>query len=102
MADRQILWANFDQLLADMEAGLARLADFFGFEAPPERAREIARGPLMSRYSKALEHDYSPELRRQLIEQELRLQGPAIKAALTVLSNAAKNSPLLAAALARP
>ena len=102
MADRQILWANFDQLLADMEAGLARLADFFGFEAPPERAREIARGPLMSRYSKALEHDYSPELRRQLIEQELRLQGPAIKAALTVLSNVAKDSPFLSTALARP
>lgn len=102
MADRHILWANFDQLLADMEAGLMRLADFFGFEAPAERVSEIARGPLMSRYSKALEYDYSPALRRQLIEQELRLQGPAIEAALGLLGKVAKDSPLLASALARP
>jgi hypothetical protein len=101
MSDRHILWADFDQLLADMEAGLERLADFFGFKAPAERVREIARGPLMSRYSKALEYDYSPELRRQLIDQEFQLQGPAIEAALTVLSNAAKDSPLLAKALGR-
>ena len=101
MGDRHILWANFDQLLADMEAGLMRLAGFFGFDAPAERVRDIARGPLMSRYSKALEYDYSPALRRQLIEQELRLQGPAIDAALASLSQAANGSPLLAKALAR-
>lgn len=101
MPDRHILWANFDQLLADMESGLKRLADFFGFEAPAERIREIARGPLMSRYSKALEYDYSPELRRQLIEQEIAAHGREIDDALAMLERSAQESPLLARALAR-
>ena len=102
MTDRHILWANFDELLVDMETGLSRLADYFGFEAPAEQVREIAAGPLMTRYSKAPEHEYSPVLRRQLIEQELGLQGAQIEDALAMLGKAATHSPLLARALARP
>jgi hypothetical protein len=102
MTDRRVLWASFDELLADMETGLARLAAFFGFEAPAGRIREVAAGPLMARYSKALDHDYSPGLRRQLIEQEIALQGKEIEDALAMLGKAAARSPLLAKALARP
>lgn len=101
MADRRIRWADFDALLGDMGAALGGLADFFGFEAPPGRLAEIAGGPLMTRYSKALDHAYSPSLRRELIEQEIRLQGRAIDEAVAMLEEAAKGSPLLASALAR-
>ena len=62
---------------------------------------KIARGPLMTRYSKALEYEYSPSLRRELIEQELRIRGSEIEEALRTLDVAAKQSPLLASALAR-
>jgi hypothetical protein len=101
MADRQILWASFDALLEDMEAGMHRVAEFFGFDASAARLGEIVRGPLMSRYSKSLDHPYSPALRRQLIDQELRLQGAEIEAARGMLQAAAAQSPLLASALAR-
>ena len=101
MGDRRLMWANFDVLLGDMAAGRQQFADFFGFEAPAERLREIARGPLMSRYSKALEYAYSPALRREVIEQELRLQCADIDHAVSALETAAKQSPLLASALAR-
>ncbi|MGI8611030.1 MAG: hypothetical protein ACR2KH_01960, partial [Sphingomicrobium sp.] len=101
MADRRVQWADFDVLLGDMKSALAQLAQFFGFESSAERVREIARGPLMGRYSKALEHDYSPALRRELIEQEIRLQGGAIDDAVAILEQAAKGSPLLARALTR-
>ena len=72
-------------MLEDMEAALAAIAGFFGFDAPAERVREIAQGPLMSRYSKALEYDYSPSLRRQLIEQEFALYRAEIDDALAML-----------------
>jgi hypothetical protein len=101
MADRHIQWADFDTLLGDMEGALAQLAQFFGFDAPAERVREIATGPLMGRYSKALEFDYSPSLRRDLIEQEIQLQGRDIDDAVAMLEAAAEHSPLLARALAR-
>jgi hypothetical protein len=101
MTDRSVRWGNFDAMLENMESVLAELATFFGFEASAERVREIATGPLMGRYSKALEFDYSPSLRRDLIEQELRLQGREIDDAVAMLEAAAKDSPLLARALAR-
>jgi hypothetical protein len=101
MGDRHVQWADFDALLGDMPSALAELAQFFGFEASAERVREIATGPLMGRYSKALEYDYSPSLRRDLIEQEIRLQGRDIDDAVAMLEAAANDSPLLARALAR-
>lgn len=101
MPGRRILWADFDRQLGDIEAALEELASFFGFEAPAERVRDIARGPLMTRYSKALEFDYSPLLRRELIEQELAAHGSAIDDALAMLDRSAQESPLLARALAR-
>ena len=101
MTDRHIQWADFDTLLGDMEGALAQLAAFFGFPASAERVREIATGPLMGRYSKALEFDYSPSLRRDLIAQEIQLQGRDIDDAVAMLEAAANNSRLLARALAR-
>ena len=101
MPDRKILWADFDSMLGRMAAALAGLAEAFGLEAAPGRLAEVAGGPLMRRYSKALEHDYSPALRRELIEQEMRLQGRAIDAAVAMLEQAATGSPLLRRALER-
>lgn len=101
IGDRRVLWASFDALLEDMGSGLQQLASFFGFEAPAERIREIAAGPLMSRYSKALDYEYSPALRRELIDQEIVLQGAQIEDALAMLGKAAGQSPLLARAMAR-
>jgi hypothetical protein len=101
MTDRQVRWADFDSLLDGMESALTDLGQFFGLESSAERVHEIATGPLMGRYSKALEFDYSPSLRRDLIEQEIQLQGADIDDAVAMLETAAKNSPLLARALAR-
>jgi hypothetical protein len=78
-----------------------RAADHFGFAADDSELNEIAWGPLMQRYSKALEYDYSPSLRRELIEEQEQLQGPQIESALAMLRSAAEKSPLLARALSR-
>jgi hypothetical protein len=55
----------------------------------------------MSHYSKALEYDYSPSLRRELIAESERLHGRDIDSALAMLRSAAEKSPLLARAVAR-
>jgi hypothetical protein len=101
MSDRRIGWADFDRMLADIDAELRRLASFFGFEAAPETLSSIASGPLMSRYSKALEYEYSPTLRRDVLAGALEQHGKAIDGALAMLKSAADKSPLLARALAR-
>jgi hypothetical protein len=101
MTDRHIEWADFDLMLAGIGKELARVADFFGLNADPGRVEAIAAGPLMRRYSKALEYEYSPALRDELIAQEVRLQGSKIDAALAMLGASAEKSPLLARALSR-
>jgi hypothetical protein len=101
MPDRTIAWADFDRMLDDMPAALASAADHFGFAANPTAIDAIARGPLMQRYSKAPEFEYSPSLRRDLIAQEEGLHGSDIADALAMLDAAADKSPLLARALAR-
>ena len=101
MGDRRIAWADFDTMLGDMAAELGRVADFFGFNADAARLDAIADGPLMKRYSKALEYEYSPSLRNELIAQETRLAGRDIEAALALVSAGSEKSVLLARALER-
>ena len=72
MANRSILWADFDVILGDMPNWLRTAATHFGLTLSIDRARELAAGPLMSRYSKALEYDYSPTLRAELLAEARR------------------------------
>ena len=101
MGDRHVAWADFDAMLADIQTELARIVAFFGFPADEQQLAAIASGPLMQRYSKALEYEYSPSLREQLIAGALQHHGCDIDAALAMLRGAAEKSPLLAQALTR-
>lgn len=101
MPNRMIAWADFDAMLADMTNELGRVAQFFGFAAPADRIHAIATGPLIRRYSKATEYEYSPSLRSDLIAEAGAANRADIDSALAMLQSAAENSPLLARALAR-
>ena len=101
MSDCCIAWADFDAMLTDMASALDRIAGHFGFAASGERLRELASGPLMKRYSKDPNYEYTPKLREEVIAQELRLQGRDIEGALAMLRAASEKSPLLARALSR-
>ena len=101
MSDRHVDWLDFDRMLGAVEPALGRVADFFGFRATEERIRDIGQGSLMSRYSKALEYDYTPTLRRDLIRQADGYHRADIDGALAMLEQAAQESSLLARALRR-
>lgn len=101
MDDRAIQWADFDEMLSDMPAGLKRTSEFFGFAADDTRCIEIAKGPLMRRYSKALEYEYTPALRYEVIADAERRHGREMGSALAMLDAASEKSPLLARALSR-
>ena len=96
-----ILWADFDHVLCDLDGFLSELAGSFGFRATPERLAEIANGPLTRRYSKATEYEYSPELRRELLAEAERQHRTDIESALAMLDAASETAPLLRKALDR-
>lgn len=99
MPDMKFAWVDFDRMLGDMPSELGRVADHFGFSTQSVAA--IATGPLMGRYSKALEHDYSPALRGELIAEAHAANRADIDSAISMLQSAAENSPLLDRALGR-
>jgi hypothetical protein len=101
MTDRAVEWLDFDRMLEKVPEALAEAARHFGFSAEPGRLESIASGPLMRRYSKALEYDYSPALRSELIAGAEQKDRRNIESALAMLQSAAEESPLLARALSR-
>ena len=101
MPDASILWADFDRMLSDLGPWIARCAAHFGFQAPPDRVEQLITSPLMRRYSKALEYDYSPTLRAELLDEATSRHRLDIADALSALHRDAASVPALARALAR-
>jgi hypothetical protein len=100
-ASRTTLWLDFDQVLGELKASLRRMAEFFGFEASDERLSAIANGTLTRRYSKATEHEYSPQLRHDLLAEANQRHRADIESALAMLDAASETAPLLRKALKR-
>ncbi|HEX8640293.1 MAG TPA: hypothetical protein VF704_03960 [Allosphingosinicella sp.] len=96
-----LMWLDFDRFLADPPHHFARVASHFGSHVDPASARAIAGGPLMRRYSKALEYEYSPELRRDILAEARWMHGTAIREALGWLGDLASRYPVLAQAIRR-
>ena len=94
-------WMDFDAMLADVVGALRTLADHFDLTASDDDLRLLADGPLMGRYSKALEHDYSPDLRADLRREAIDDHQGDIDAALAALDRAAEGQAWLRRALDR-
>ena len=101
MPDREVGWADFDEMLGNMPAELSRVAGLLSLPVRETEIGAIADGPLMSRYSKALEYDYSAQLRQDLIAEALEAHGREIGEALAMLRRQGETSPLLKRALDR-
>jgi hypothetical protein len=95
------MWLDFDSFLAAPAPALAALAAFFGISLDRAGAEHLAADPLMRRYSKAAEYEYSRELREEVLAGARRDQAPAIAAARRWLDEAALGCPAIAAALER-
>ena len=93
------LWLDFDAFLAAPAASLAALAGFLGVPLDPAGAERLAADPLMRRYSKATEYEYSAELRETVLAAARREQAPAIAAGLRWLDSAARDCAPVARAL---
>ena len=101
MPEGSVLWLDFDSFLADPAACFAAVAAHFGHEADEATARAITEGPLMGRYSKALDYAYSPALRREILADARRRHGAAIRDGLNWLAGLAGRYPAVADAIRR-
>lgn len=90
---------DFDAFLGDVATGMARIAAHFGLPADRTWLDGIARSPVLTRYSKSPEFEYSPALRRELIDQARRNHGAEIRRGLRWLASICGSNPLAAAVL---
>jgi hypothetical protein len=100
LGDR-VMWLDFDAFLEAPARQLAAAAAFLRHPAEPARIEALAAGPLMRRYSKALEYEYSPELRQALLAEARGMHGRSIDAAVEHLVEAGRRWPAVGAALRR-
>ncbi|MBZ6379876.1 MULTISPECIES: hypothetical protein [Pacificimonas] len=75
---KRVLLLDFSAFLEAPAQGLSRLSDHLGLSFPQEAQRAALAGPIMSRYSKAQDHEYSPALRNQVLEQARAAHGDEI------------------------
>ncbi len=101
LPEQTILWLDFDTFLADPLQHFRAIAAHFGHEADTAAARAIVEGPLMGRYSKALDYEYSPALRREILAEARQRHGAEIRDGLNWLAGLAGRYPALAEAIRR-
>lgn len=93
-----VKWLDFDAFLRAPAATLRDLAGFFGQPLDAAGADALARHPLMGRYSKAVEYEYSPALREEVLAQARREHGDALARAAAWLDAAGRDAPAIASA----
>ena len=96
-----VKWLDFDVFLTDPVGHFTAIARHFGAEVDGATARAIAAGPLMQRYSKALEYEFSPRTRQEILAEARRFEGPAIRDALVWLNALAARYPAVAETIRR-
>ena len=96
-----VLWLDFDTFLTDPASALTRIAAHFGIALSPADAARIANDPVMQRYSKAPEHGYTADLRRQVKAQAAREHRDALAKGMAWLDSLSQNEAKVARARAR-
>jgi len=92
-------WLDFDRFLVEPAIHLQRIAEHFGLNLDTRAAELLVSGPLMRRYSKALEYEFSPRDRQEILADAHWRHGAAIRDALVWLNELAARYPALAAAI---
>jgi hypothetical protein len=97
----RIVALDFDALLADVTGAVRRVAAHFNLPLDSHWLDDIARSPVLTRYSKSPDFEYSPQVRRELLRQSRQNNAAQIAAGLRWLENLAGSQPAVAEVLRR-
>lgn len=95
-AGSRVLAIDFDELLGDVAGSVRRVAEHFQLPLESGWLTSIARSPVLTRYSKSPDFEYSPQLRRELLKESRRANAAQIAAGLRWLEKLAESQPAIA------
>jgi hypothetical protein len=91
---------DFDEFLRDAGAHMSRIAAHFGLPHDSTYAARVAQSPVLTRYSKAPEHEYSPDLRAEVLRESRARNRDEIARGMAWLERMASVNPNIGAVLA--
>jgi hypothetical protein len=97
----RVLAVDFDALLSDLPVHIERIVKHLGLPHEPAFLAGVAKSPSLTRYAKAPEHAYSPELRARILSQARAQHAVEIRRGLAWLERFAAVDPGVAAVCAR-
>lgn len=95
----RVLKVDFDQTLGAVGETMGRIAGHFGLPVEARYAAEVERSPALTRYSKAPEHAYTPDLRAGILRDSRRRNQAEIRRGLAWLEHLAQADPAAASVL---
>ncbi len=93
---QRILPLDFEEMLQDIKGTLTRVTGHFQMKVEAKYFDAIAQSPTLGRYSKAPEHEYSPERRTQILTQAREEKAAEIKKGLAWLDKLGAKHPEVA------
>lgn len=88
------LSVDFERLLAQLPESMNLILQHFGLSQKPCFLADISRSPVLSRYSKAAEFEYSPQVRAEILNQSRRDNREEILRGLRWLERVARSHPV--------
>lgn len=98
---KRIKAVNFDEFLKHPQEGLSMLCTHLDLKAEQVRISKAIDGPIMQKYSKDANFDYTPADREQLLAEYAEQHRADVDLGLNWLANAGKQFPTIGAALDR-
>lgn len=100
-ADR-VIALDFDRFLADVTESMSRILRHFELTVDGHYLSELSRSPVLTRYSKAPEHAYTPTIRAEVLRESRSYNADEIRKGLNWLERLARVDGGVANILNRP
>jgi hypothetical protein len=95
----RVIAIDFDQFLTSIAPSMERILRHFILPIDARRLQELSRSPVLTRYSKAPEFAYTPEIRAELLRDSRRRNGDEIRKGLAWLEQLARSDHAVAQVL---
>lgn len=90
---------DFDEVLGDVAGAIGRVVAHLGLNVDARFLNDVGRSAALTRYAKAPEHAFTPELRAQILSEVRRSQAAEIRKGLAWLEATAHSNATAAAVL---
>ena len=89
----KVVALDFDEFLASIATSMGLVLRHFGLPAEPRLLEDLGRSPVLGRYSKAPEYEYTPDVRAELLRDSRRRNAAEIRKGLDWLERLARSEP---------